>query len=362
MKLIIKVSLVFFLIAPTLSFGQSNQKPIISSTKYYASFTGIVSSYLDYTPRGEITNKTALNISHYKVAYDINDQILEIAFFKGKSPSNNSYYNTHMVKYHYSKNKIIRTYFDNTGSKSNMWRHYYSGGNIHLEKFITDEKGNKVELTFRDSLNNSVENGAGTFLIKWKKIDYRSVIQEHFNKEGGVSVYRKFMPFERIRITTDENGYSKYVSNIDSNNKIIFDSENGFATLEVFFDDYGNENGWGWLDESGNLVNLKEQYGHSICKFTKKYRNVEHGTVKSYRENYYDKNKNTVANDEGVHEVRYTRDEYANIISIAYFDLKGQKTNNSKTNGYHRVETIYNNLKERIKTVRYNTKDELIRE
>ena len=66
--------------------------------------------------------------------------------------------------------------------------------------------------------------------------------------------------------------------------------------------------------------------------------------------------------DEGVHEVRYARDEYANIKAVAYFDLEGQKCNNKNTAGYHRAELIYNNLKERVQFVKYNTEDELIEE
>jgi len=361
MKLILKISLVFLLLIPNCSFGEVDQEPIISSTKYYASFTGIVSSYLDYAPRGEISIKTAANIAHYKVGYDKNGRILEISFFKGKIPSNDSYYRTHMVKCRYAKNKEIRTYFDKTGSKSNMWRHYYEGGNVHQEEFVLDDKGNKIELTFKDSLYSAVGNGTGTFLYKWKKIDYRSVIQEHYDKDGNATVYRNFFPFKIVRITTDENGYSKYVSNIDSNNKIIFSKERGFATLEVFFDDYGNENGWGYLDEKGNLVNLNtpEEFGTALWMFTEKYRDIKLGTVESRSEKYYDKNKKRLANNGGVYEVRYTLDEYANLKTISYYNLDGQKQNDT-TSRFHRAELIYNDLKERVKVLKYDTENKLI--
>jgi hypothetical protein len=340
----------------------TNTNEVENPSRYFANFTGIVTSYLDYQPRGEISMKQASKMGHYKVDYDEKGLISAISFFKGAHPSDDSYYRTHKVKYEYSKNKLIRTYFNSKGAKSNMWRHYYEGGDIHLEEFEMDNDGVKTKLTFRDSLNQQVSNGVGVSLYIWKKVDDRTVVQQHFKNDGSTAIYRGAMPFPMVKITVDENGYSKWVTNVDKDGNAIFHAEEGFATLEVYFDEYGNEMGWGHLDEKGDLVNLLEKdFGHSLCLFTKEWEDVKLGMVKSYESRYFDKDRNPIADDNDVHETRYTMNKYVRTETVAYYNLSGEKQMNEAA-GYHSAQVVFDDFGERDHVIKYDTQGEELKE
>lgn len=336
--------------------GCQSEKNTSIPIKYFAHLPGVISSCLPYTPTGEITSEMAMGMSHYKVKYDDKDRIQSIAYFKGDTPSNNSYFRTHRVIYSYQKGEISRSYFDKNTTKSNMWRHYYEGGDIHEEIFELDNNGNLKQLTFRDSLDQKAENGVGNARYTWEWIDSKSVIQRHYKQDGSPSVYRKEVPFEIVKITVDENGFSKYLTNVNDEYKASINAEYGYATLEIYFDEFGNEMGWAHLDEKGELTNLirEEDFGHSQCLFKKEWRNKQLAQVKSYIQNYYDKDGNKIADNNGVHEIRHTRNRYGDLLTMAYYNLKGEK-HISPYRGFYMAELKYNDLKERIEVIRYDT-------
>lgn len=352
-----------FLLFGALTIGCQSEKNTITPIKYFAHLPGIISSYLPYTPTGEITLKMASSLSHYKVEYDERNRIQSIAYFKGETPSNDAYYRTHKVTYSFEDGKMSRSYFDTNMEKSYMWRHYYEGGDVHEEIFELNNNGNRIKLTFLDSLNQQAENGTGTTYYTWEKLDDKSVIQRHYKKDGSSSVYRQAVPFEIVKITVDENGYSKYLTNINELGEVIKNQEYGYATLEIYFDEYGNEMGWAHLDEKGVLTNLKkeEDFGHSQWLFKKEWRNRKLGLVASYVENFYDKDSIPLANNDGVHEVRYVLNEYGDLKSMEYYNLNGEKHTHG-TRGFFRAEATYNDSKERIEVVKYDTLGTVIEE
>ncbi|MEH8016468.1 hypothetical protein MN202_04445 [Rheinheimera muenzenbergensis] len=339
--------------------------PQQNSMATFAKLPGIISPYIEYMPMGRISAEKASEMPHYTVAYDEQQRIVEISFFRGPNPSNNAYFGTHKVKYNYSPEKLVRTYFDTKGEKSVLQRHYYKGGQIHKEEFQLDSQGNKTKLFLYDSTNKRIETGLGTYEFSFEKIDESSFIQQQFKKNGERQILTEYFPFETTLIKLDSLGLLYSITHIHpETHKKELHKAAGYAEVVFDFDQYGNELGWWFLDTEGKLVNRKPFYdigGHGYARWAYEmdWRDQESGAVHGFIERYYDAKGQAVNNNSGVHEVRYIHNAWGEATVISSFNKKGEKVIDPAY-GYFRMTVDYDDLGERISTKKYDANENLI--
>ncbi|MCB0462393.1 MAG: hypothetical protein KDC81_06790 [Flavobacteriaceae bacterium] len=302
-----------------------------SQTKYYTNLAGIISPNLEYLGRGEISAEEAKTLKHYKFTYE-NNKILKIQYFDKEQPNDNSYYGTHEVRYNYLDNKLTRSYYNIKGNKATTYRHYYLGDNIHQEVFELDENKNKVSMILKDSLNNQIESGLGSYVFKFEKIDDSTFIQTQFNIDGKPNILTTYFPFYKTKIFTDKSGFLYSITNIDDFGNIAMNKDAGYASIVFDFDDYGNELGWSFKDTSNNLSNRKNylnmDYGFAKVVYNFNWENKKLGLHNGFEESYFDKENKPVENDKGIHLINYEFDKNGVLLRLKRYNLDGIKLNN----------------------------------
>ena len=131
--------------------------PTHADQQIFARLVGIISPGIQYIPAGKLDRAQAEVSSQYRVSYDGKGRFSSIAFFNAGKRSNGAYFGTHEVRYRYGDTFIERRYYDKNNEPTSMWRHYYGGGDIHVERFELDSRGRKQSLGFRDT-NNDVSS------------------------------------------------------------------------------------------------------------------------------------------------------------------------------------------------------------
>jgi len=242
-----------------LLFGQIKTDEYLE-TEYYTNLAGIISPNLEYLGRGKISKVKARTLKHYRFIYD-RERLLKIQYFDKNQPNDNSYYGTHEVKYNYLENQIIRSYYNAKGKKASTYRHYYLGANIHKEVFQLNNNKDRTSLILKDSLNNQIESGMGSYLFKFHKIDDKSFIQKQFKKDGSPNLLTSYFLSHTSKIIIQENGFLYSISNVDSEGNLTMNEKAGYASVIFDFDEFGNELGWSFQDVSGNLSNRKKCFG-----------------------------------------------------------------------------------------------------
>jgi hypothetical protein len=294
--------------------------------KYYTNLAGIISPNLEYLGRGEISAEEAKTLKHYQFTYQ-NNKILKIQYFDKEQPNDNSYYGTHEVRYVYRDNKLIRSYYNANGDKATTYRHYYLGDNIHHEVFEIDKNNNKTSLILKDSLNNQIESGLGSFVFTFEKIDERNFLQTQFKKNGSPNILTTYFPFYKAKISTIENGYLYSITNVDAEGNLTMNEKTGYAAIVFDFDDYGNELGWSFKDISNNLSSRKDylnmDYGFAKVVYSFNWENKKLGLHSGFEEAYFDKENKPVENDKGIHLIKYIYDENGNYLGLKRFNLDG---------------------------------------
>ncbi|MBR9914427.1 MAG: hypothetical protein GYB32_06300 [Algicola sp.] len=294
--------------------------------KYYTNLVGIISPNLEYLGRGEVSAEEAKNLRHYQFVYD-SDRLLKIQYFNKEQPNDNSYYGSHEVRYDYLDNKLIRSYFNANGNKANTYRHYYIGDKIHREVFELDKNNDKITLILKDSLNNQVESGLGSYVFKFEKIDERIFIQTQFKKDGSPNILTSYFPFYNSLISTNKNGFLHSITNVDSQGNLIMNEKAGYASIVFDFDDYGNELGWSFKDASNNLSNRKNyldmDYGFAKVVYSFNWENKKLGLHNGFEETYFDMENKPIENDKGIHLIKYIYDENGNYLGLKRFNLDG---------------------------------------
>lgn len=295
--------------------------------EYYAMMAGVISPFLEYKPILPIDKKTALQQNHYRVAKDSKGLLKEMAYYEKSKPSNNSYFRTHKVVYQQlAKDDYERRYFDKEGKASFMWRHYYEGGDIHIERYKTEGKLTHVNL-FNDKAE-AIESGTGSHHLIAKKLSKSSYIQTQFSLDGTASVFRNPLPFMATLISVDGLGQLDKVSNVKPpSQQPIYDPVAGFATMKVQYDDYGVESGWDYLDSEGNLMNQPEsleEAGIARWSYYRKWRNRQQGQFEFMWVQVYDKTGLQAKHPNGATTVQYTKDEQDRYQAVSYLDSSGE--------------------------------------
>ena len=326
--------------------GACSPKQQENRVGYFTNLTGIISPYLDYIPRGEVTSEQAKELPHYKVQYFDDGTIQQLAYYYGAAPSDDAYYGVHRVNMNYNNNQLVRTYFDKNGNKGSLWRHYYLGDNIHEEVFELDGEGNKRSLVLLDSSGVQVETGLGSYSFSFETLRGNSFIQRQFDREGIPNYLTSYFPFEATLITKDSLNRLYSIENIDPDSgELVNHPHAGFAKVIFDFDQYGNEMGWRFYDASGNLANRlafeNMDYGYSQWLYTFDWRDRSLGLFDAFTEKYYDSDSMPVDNSSGIHEVRYVRNKMGKTTHYSYYNKNGENVLHPQL-GYAGMEIQYN--------------------
>ena len=337
----------------------SNQKKL----RYFTKLTGIISPYLDYKPRGEITKQQTQTLSHYKVLYDEQNRIISLKYFKGDIPSNESYFFAHEVRYTYQSDITLRTYLDTDEKPKSMWRHYYFGDAIFQEKFFLDEKGNKSKLILLDSLGNQVASGLGSFTYTFETLDDKTFIQKQFKQDGTPNVLTQYFPFEISKISTDDLGHLYAISNVNEEGKLVMQETAGFAEVIFDFDQFGNEMAWRFYDTEKQLANRKPfqnmDYGYAQWVYTVDWKDQKLGLANSLYESYSDTNNEPIENNFGIYQTKYSLDEGDNIVSISYWN-KSLEKHMHQLAGFHQLFIDYDETGNPVKRTKMDTEGNVL--
>ena len=320
-----------------------------TSYQYYAMMAGVISPFLEYHPVIPLNENEIDNVNYYRVLKNDKDELQEIAYFENGIPSNNSYFKSHKVTYtRKNKNEYERKYFDIDNAPAFMWRHYYQGGDIHIERYTRSKDARTVILL--DDKSTPIESGVGSHKLVATKVSAKQFLQTQFKLDGSATIFRTFMPNKASLISVDDLGFLDKVINVDP---ITFspmhNKKSGFTTLKVNFDEFGVETGWDYLDSKGNLLNQpsgSDEEGIAKWAYFRQWENRDKGLFKKMWIQVYDQTGASTAHPNGAAAIRYTKDDKGRYIEAAFLDNTGQLYQ-SKTDGFARRVFDYNKDGER---------------
>ncbi len=337
---------------------RKGQEPI-NRTRYYSKLTGIISPYLEYNPRGEISEDSIQFFNHYKVVSGKGGELQEIAYFVNGRPSNGSYYGTHKVSYEYSDSTMVRTYHDNRDRKSNLWRHYYLGGNIHKEVFYLDSGGNKSKLILLDSLDKRVSTDLGAYEYQWQTLSDTAFVQKQFDIYGQPNILTNYFPFYTSKITIDDKGDLYGIYNVnDTDQSIEMNRSTGYAKVVFDFDMHGNEMGWEFQDTEGNLVNRSPientDYGYAQWLYENNvWGDRKKGLLKYFEQNLYNASGKPANDNDSIHKTTYFLNDNFQLDSILRYNRHGIPQGNMSTKIF-KTEFEYDQDGNRVGVVDYD--------
>ncbi|MFC3093965.1 hypothetical protein DRW07_10825 [Alteromonas sediminis] len=351
---VFKYSVVVFL----LSWFATNVSA--EETRCFSKITGVISPFLEYNPRGEISCSESDQYSHYKVVYLANGRLSEMRYFRKAEASSRAYYEAHRVSYEYRADGYSRKYYDIEGKPTSMWRHYYGGGDIHEEHYKHTKIG--TELSLFNSAGEAITTQHGHNQFVKKTINKNAFTQRQFDDKGSpVGLMGDFMPFTHSMITTDKRGYLYQVLNLDDSGEKALHPVAGYAEFRLDFDDFGNELGWSHRDEAGELINLPQsstQAGHAKWVYKMTWYNRELGLIRSYTQQYYDEHGQRVWLN-GEFASTYVFDQLGNLTSLEYLDDQNQLLLHPQHG--HAIQRLHRNSNHRVHEILYlNTNGQLI--
>ncbi|WP_196140908.1 hypothetical protein [Aliikangiella sp. G2MR2-5] len=336
-----------------------SKNSISISISYFAGMAGVISPFIEYHPILPISALDLPKANYYKVTRDKHNRLLEMAYFERGETSNNAYFGTHKVSYIYqNKDDYERRYFDKDNQPASMWRHYYQGGDIHIERY--KKQKDRAQVTLFDQKNNGIESGIGSHKFVAKFLTKNRFIQTQFTLENKPHKFRNAMPFMTTMITLDEAGFLDKVSNIDPVSLKPFVNEQvKYATLKVHFDEYGFETGWDYLDPNENLTDdKKESPNIARWSYYRQWTNRQLGQFKYMWVQVYNSTGVNTTHPNGATTIRYTKDETGRYIEAAFLDAEGNLFQPEKE-GYAKRIFNYKADGSRVET-RYDTRGALV--
>lgn len=326
MKLIGVFALILGLTASSFKDKEQLNEPV--ETQYFTKLAGIISPNLEYLGRGEISKVEAETLKHYRFVYNEKGELSKIQYFDKNQPDDNSYYGTHEVRYSHTENQLTRSYYNREGKKATTYRHYYLGNDIHKEIFQLDENRDKISLILKDSVNNQIESGIGTYLFEFYKINDTTFIQKHYKKDGSPNVLTSYFPFHNAKIS-QKNGYLYSIANVNEEGNLTMNENAGYAIVVFDFDAFGNELGWSFRDVSVNLSNRKEylsmDYGFAKVVYQFNWENEKLGLHRGFEEAYFDEKNNPTENNRGIHRIQYEYDQNGNFSRMMKYAINGNE-------------------------------------
>ncbi len=344
--------------------SQNKQAGQKASIRYFSKMTGIISPYMEYSPRGELDSIEIIGKSYYSVMYYTQDDIAEIRYFKNGKKSEDSYFGTHKVVYQYYQDSILRRYYNSDNKKAYMSRHYYGGGDIYKERFSLNKGGIKQEMTMHDTLNKRVSNAFGTYKYIWKTNTANKFIQHQYKQDGSYSKLTSYFPFYSAEITIDSKGHLYSITNLDTITMTkSLQKQAGYATVIFDFDDFGNERGWSFHTLDKRLVNRKSvadmEFGYAKVVYDFDWKDQKLGISRSFTMKFLDTlDEPTISND-NIHSSKFEFDDHDNLVSISYFDEQNQPKLHPVTH-YHKVELIYDDSGKQTGIIRLDENKEEI--
>jgi hypothetical protein len=286
------------------------------NVRYFTKMPGVISPLLEFSPQGEIDLKQSRNYNHYQVHYDTKNRLSSIKYFNGTTPSTDSYFYTHEVRYTYMTGKKIREYFGVKGEVMAMERHYYRSSNVHREEY--ELNGSSTKLHLYDINGVRVAAGTGTFVFEGELIEGKGLIQRLYRENGTPSIIFDYLPFEVALLTLDENGFIHRILNFDEKlNKVIQHKAGGFAEMRIMFDQFGNELGWDFRDQAGNLVNRAADMvdgGHAKWTYEFQWTKREYGQYSSYIQRYFTADGEIFCKNKVICSEKYEFNSRENVI------------------------------------------------
>lgn len=310
--------LVALVILSNVAHGQDRE------VKYFAKFLGIISPFLGYEGRGELTESKAQEMNHYRFIYE-DEKLAEIKYFNRSLPGENSYFGTHHVQYRYSKNKLVKSYFNAEGEKASLWRHYYGEGEIHQEQFETN--GDVTTLSFFDKKGERINVG-GCYKYQCKQLGDNKFFQQQFNASGEPEVLTNYFPLESTIITKDANGHLHKIINVDAETMEVQNHPKvGYSEVIFNFNDYGSELSWEFRNVDGDLVDrIKEEIDPGYSKWVNEFAWYDEslGHFSLMKKKLYSSDNQLVADEKGVYVLEYTFDEAGDFVGQRFLDHNGR--------------------------------------
>lgn len=297
----------------------------MSDTKYFSEISGVISPFLDYNLYGLLSADEAKKINHYRVKYDDQGRVSAIAHFNRDKPSSNAYFRAHEVRYTYDDTVKTRSYFDENGAPTRMWRHYYQSQNVHKEVYKQD--GKQTILQMFGTEGDRVSVGTEAYEFRSDRLSDDRYIQTQFKEDGSSASLMPSFLFETVVISVDEHGFLDAVTNWDSEMAQPVDHPvHNYARMQLSFDSYGNEIGWEYRKASGAMhIDADDQYARIVYK--KDFYDQAKGLYRSYTSLTYDDQGELNCPGTPVCSTMVTRSYAGDISGQKYLNAEGNLVN-----------------------------------
>lgn len=324
-----------------VSCKKNNEKTAFNKIIYSTNIVFRETPYSDIKGANEISKQEAQNINHFEFSYDNSDRLKEVKYVLNGSlkPYYDRFVRAPHIKIKYNGNEEIRNFYNENGQRTLV------SGDVYEVRIKLSESGERESLQFYDVKGNVIENDFGIATYKWIKKDKNHIIEYRYDSKGDLQRNRPGFGYMITEFKFLNNGFLDIMTNLgESGDRPVVD-ESGIVSTKIGYDEKGQFVQWLNLD-----VNGKPKKGMSSIA---EIRYTPSRFIESDAE-FIDENGNPQTTTWGAHLVKYSFDNYGNVIQRKYFGLDKQPINVTsdsinmiKTdwakNGKHQVKRSYFN-------------------
>ena len=297
-----------------VSCKENNEKIAFNKVLYSTNIVFRETPYSDMKGANEISKQEAQNINHFELSYDNLDRLTEIKYvLNGRvKPYYDRFVRAPHIKIEYNKNEEIRTFYNEHGHRTLV------SGDVYEVRIKLSESGEREHLQFYDVKGNVIENDFGIATYYWVKKDTNHIIEYRYDRKGNLQRNRPGFGYMITEFKFLNNGFLDIMTNLGESGEGPVVDKSGVVSTKIGYDEKGQFVQWLNLD-----INLKPKKGMSNIA---EIRYVQSRFIESDAE-FIDENGNPQTTVWGAHIVKYSFDNYGNVIQRKYFGLDKQPIN-----------------------------------
>lgn len=209
-------------------------------------------------------------------------------------------------------------------------------GNYHKIKYVRDDHGNVLDMSFWDTEGKSVKNELGVHQVKYVYDGQDNLLDERYFGLSGEPIVNAY-GYSILKYEVKGGLASKqmrYVRDTEIAKSSSLERLDGASMINYEYDERGNVVSTLYRDENNKLKNSTAGYAKIIYKYDDKNNPI--------LIEYYNEQGNPTINTNGLHKIVSTYDQYGNIIQESYFNT--QKLPTDKFNTVYSTKIKYDDL------------------
>jgi len=322
--------------------GKKVQKNTHSDVEYYSALQFSETPYDIEKGTHPMTADEANVTNSYKFTYDDAGRLLSVEFVRNDVLLGySSMGGAAKITYQYIDNKQIKHYFNN-GNKP------IEPSGVYAAEYTLDDNGNRTSLKFFSKDGSPVENRNNIHSWTWSILDDGMVRELRYNLAKEEVVMNPFCPFYELRFSYNEKGYVTRMANYMGDTLYNCTAENcGDIGVSYFIfepNEKGDLESFSVFNVFGQMSNLYAGWSKRINKFDDKGYVIETAV--------FDQDDEYVAGN-SIPVTQNIYDSHGAVIEVRNMD-KERKVINHPESGVAITEYKYDDLGQRIETLRFN--------